>query len=358
MPQPLLPHSQVPTQSPSEERSRAITMICCTGFDDPNWRWYVDDLPSNTMSWTFFYGDRLTWLEKRIRKPDLLRIRLSWQAIHLAKRKRAAMLFTQDTEMSVWCGVFARLLGVKTKRVAFSFNFPIDPSGARLWLMRYAFRNIERVVVSSQFECEHYHRLYHIPRDRFDFQHWRLEPPDPPAHLPIPSGEYICAMGSFARDNATLLEAMAELPEIKLVLVARPDKIAGLKFPPNVELQLDLSPEECMQIMKHSRFMVLPLAGANIACGHITLVWAMYLAKAMIASRTGGVLDYAIEGTTALLYEPFNAADLRDQIMRLWTDPALAERLGQEGLALAKRHCVPEAGLRHFETLLTEYGML
>jgi glycosyltransferase involved in cell wall biosynthesis len=310
------------------------------------------------MTWKFFYGDRPTWLERQIKKPDLLRIRLAWQAIQFAKRERSQMIFTQDTEMAFWCGFFARLWRVKIKLVAFSFNFPMAPSGLRLSLMRYAFRDIERVVVSSTFECELYHQQYQIPRDRFDFQYWRLAAPNPPADLPIPSGEYICAMGSFARDHATLLEAMAQLPDIKLVLVARPKHIVGLTIPPNVELHLDLSPEESMQIMKHSRFMVLPLAGANIACGHITLVWAMYLAKAMVTSRSRGMLDYAIEDVTAITYESFNVADLRDQIVRLWADPDLCDRLGQRGLAMAERHCTPAAGRQHFEALLREYELL
>ena len=69
------------------------------------------------------------------------------------------------------------------------------------------------------------------------------------------------ALGGNARDYRALFAAMAQVPEIPLVTVLRPANVAGLDVPSNVRLHFNLPVGRTNNILKFSRFMVLPLAG-------------------------------------------------------------------------------------------------
>jgi glycosyltransferase involved in cell wall biosynthesis len=57
--------------------------------------------------------------------------------------------------------------------------------------------------------------------------------------------------------------------------------------------------------------------------------------RAVIASRTGGIPEFALEGQNAILVAPNDDDALAGAIRRLVDDPELAGRLGEEGHALA-----------------------
>ena len=77
------------------------------------------------------------------------------------------------------------------------------------------------------------------------------------------NSQAICAVGSQARDYATLLEAMRRIPHIPLVLVATPANLRGLAVPPNVTVKLNIPRREAEAVIRQSRFMVLPLLHAR-----------------------------------------------------------------------------------------------
>ena len=59
--------------------------------------------------------------------------------------------------------------------------------------------------------------------------------------------------------------------------------------------------------------------------------------RAVIASRTGGIPEFAIEGRNAILVEPNHDRALVEALTRLATDWDLARQLGQGGLELASK---------------------
>jgi glycosyltransferase involved in cell wall biosynthesis len=194
-------------------------------------------------------------------------------------------------------------------------------------------------VVFSEYERSLYADYFRIPIERFQMMHWGVhEPPAASVDASI-LGDAICAVGSQARDYATLLKAMRRLPQIHLILVATPASLRGLTVPPNVTVQLNIPLAEAQSVIRGSRFMVLPLEDAQVPCGHVTMVAAMFCARAIIATESSGISDYLTPGQNGLTVAPSDPAALAAAIERLWNDPAAAIQLGKSGREFALAHC-------------------
>jgi len=77
---------------------------------------------------------------------------------------------------------------------------------------------------------------FEMPIEKVDILHWIDQAPYIDMTLaPIESGRYCCALGSQGRDYKILFEAMKQLPNIKLVVVASPALLKGLDIPDNVK---------------------------------------------------------------------------------------------------------------------------
>ena len=110
-------------------------------------------------------------------------------------------------------------------------------------------------------------------------------------------------------------------------------------MPAHVRVVSNISYKASMNYLAFSRFMVLPLKGAEVPCGHVTLVSAMYLRKAIVVTDSAGISDYVQQGVTGLLVPAADAAAMAAGIRQLWEDDALAARLGEAGRAVAERAC-------------------
>ena len=159
---------------------------------------------------------------------------------------------------------------------------------------------------------------------------WGVKPPeiDSP-EAPLEPGEYVCAIGGNARDYGTLLQAARLMPHIRFVCVVRPNSLQGLDVPPNVTVHTNLPSGQAMNILVHSRFMVLPLLHSKVPCGHVTIVAAMHLGKAFVITDSEGVRDYVQDGHNAMTIPARSASALAEATERLWRSPALCKSLGE-----------------------------
>jgi glycosyltransferase involved in cell wall biosynthesis len=128
-----------------------------------------------------------------------------------------------------------------------------------------------------------------------------------------------------------LAEVMWMLPDIRLIVVARANSIAGIDFPTNVEVLVDQPGPETWRIVADSRGMVIPLKTDATVCGHITLVGTQKLGVPVVVTRSKGIADYVEDGVTAVLVEAGNAAALREGILRLDQDRAAVEQMAAAG---------------------------
>jgi glycosyltransferase involved in cell wall biosynthesis len=284
---------------------------------------------------------------------NLRRLLGCFEAVKMARQTNARIIVTHGPTLAAWCAIFARWSGLRVSIVAHGFNFTVLPGPMKREVFRLAFSSIERFVVFSEVERRIYSKAFGIPIDRFDFVHWgvrapRIETPD----RPIEAGEYVSAIGGNARDYGTLMDAARTLSDVRFVVVARPENVQGLAPPSNVSLLTNISFGKAMNILLHSRFMVLPLLPGDVPCGHVTLVAAMHLGKAIVVTNSSGVLDYARDEDNAIVVDAGSAQMLATAMRRLWQDRDICHRLGESGLSFAAAECTEVRIAEHFRNLL------
>ena len=333
-------------------------IVCCTAFTKQSWKWFAPELSGENLHWHFYYYQPKGLFEKYVKHPNLTMIRTCREAVLTVKEQGAKILFTHDPAVSFWCALFVKQLGVEVEHIAYSFNYPKLPRGVKRSLMTAAFADISRFVVYSTMEKQLYHEYFGIPLERIDVCLWSVGQPEVQPDTPLETGDYICAIGGNARDYHSLMVAMEQLPDIPLVLVARPENLKNLDIPTNVKVRVNIPKPHAYNIIKHSRFMVLPLSGSEVPCGHVTLVAAMHLGTAFAITNSDGVRDYAIEGHNALTCEAFSPDSLVQTIRNLWNNPEMCRELGQNGLKFAQENCSETSALRHLRNMLVQRGSI
>jgi glycosyltransferase involved in cell wall biosynthesis len=275
-----------------------------------------------------------------------------------AKRSAADVLVTHDPRITIYCSIFARILGFKGKHLGHSFNWPELPSGLRLWLSQWALQGVDRFVVYSSIERSIYSKHFSIPADRFDVRLWAQSSPDVSMSTRLEAGNYVCAIGGNGRDYKTMIEAAALVPEIPIIAVVRPHSLQGLNVPANVKVHVNLPYAETMNVLAHSRFMVLPLMSRDVPCGHVTLVCSMQLSKAVVVTSSTGVADYVRDGENGLSVDVGDAVGLASALRDLWQNLELCHQMGEAGRAFAAEHCAEHHMVQHFEQYLRSIGQL
>jgi glycosyltransferase involved in cell wall biosynthesis len=328
----------------------AHLIVCCSEISDPNWRWIERNLASEEFRFEFVRCLPGNWVERHFKILNLARLRGCIQAVRRAKREQALVLVTHGPTLAAWCGVFCRLFGLRSRLMAHSFNFTRLPSKLKTIVFRLGLKRADRLVTFSNVEREVYSRTFHLPKDRFDFVYWG-------ANAPIVSdknayGDYVSSIGGNARDYATLMEAARRLPHIPFIVVGRPENFAGLDIPQNVTTHVDTPLEFAMSLLKYSRFMVLPLNSSEVPCGHVTIVAAMHLGKAMIVTASSGVDDYVMPDQNALVCPAKDADSFSSLIEKLWEDRDLCARLGASGKSFALVNCSEQKITYHFQAYL------
>jgi glycosyltransferase involved in cell wall biosynthesis len=345
------------TSHPSAHRSSGL-MICCADFADPAWRWIEGPLSDTGIRFEFVRAVPRNIIERRVSSLNLARLRASFEAVRLAREKKAHAIVTHGPALAAWCALFARFFRLKIPIVAHSFNFTELPNAVKRSALGWMLSNVDRFVVFSRLERSLYAKAFDLPRDHFDVIHWGVSPPDVSSpEAPMEPGDYVCAIGGNARDYGTLLEAARLTPHIRYVCVVRPNNLRGLDVPSNVKVHTNLPSGQAMNILVYSRFMVLPLLHSKVPCGHVTIVAAMHLGKALILTDSEGVRDYVQDGHNAITISPRSATALAEATERLWESPLLCKRIGENGLRFARRECTEGQVVQHFRGWLAEAGL-
>ncbi len=98
---------------------------------------------------------------------------------------------------------------------------------------------------------------------------------------------------------------------------------------------------------------VFALASLREGLGIVCLE-AMAHARAVVATRTGGIPEIVADGETGLLARPGDPADLADKLAIVLTDPARAAALGRRGRArVAERFTWPAVAARYLDSYRT-----
>ncbi|WP_404787827.1 glycosyltransferase [Altericista sp. CCNU0014] len=348
-----------PTSKDVASQSDApASIVCCTVSREDRTEWYSNHFSEYRVDWYLTQYPNLGILQKLVKRPDLGKIYGSFKAVRLAKQLNAKLLISQEAELTFWCAFFSKILGNPTEHVAVAFNYPFLPNALRRIAMTACFDAVSHFVVSSTVEKQLYREYFKIPPARIEVQLWKMGEIYYEPQAALETEDYICAIGRFGRDYKLLIAAMHQLPHLRLVLVVGANSLNGLEIPPNVKVMTDISPGHAANILKFSRFMVLPLINAKVPTGHITLVTAMKLAKGSIVTNSSGIQDYIQNGRTALTYEAGNLDSLTQSIAHLWQHPEQCRTLGANAAAFAAKHCSEPLVVQHLSRLLAERGLL
>ena len=325
----------------------------------PGWDWIGERFAEDPFRWLSFTARSSSWLENRVSRPKIGRYRACWQGIAAARRERAKVIVTHEALVAAWASAFYQANQLDAPHLAFAFTFSKLPTGARRRAFKRAVRSVDRFVCFSSVERARYADYFDIPIEKIDTLRWSVAEPDFDAsEAPIESGEYLCAVGSEGRDYATLIEAMRRLPELKLVLVARPENLVGLEIPANVSVHQNIPLQSVWNIVAHAKVMVLPLRDTEVPCGHSTLIMAMQFRTPSIVTESEGMTDYIEPGRTGLVCPTRDPAGMAETIERLYEDDTLAASLADRGRTFAIEECSEERTVAYFTEYLRSHGLL
>jgi glycosyltransferase involved in cell wall biosynthesis len=312
----------------------------------------------DTLRWRHFSPEYTVSNSILVRNERLRRL-AAWQmAGNAALEDRADIVVTHGPEIACEVRYFLKLYGYRGPHLAFTFNYPWLPTRLKRAIHRSGFRGIDRFIVFSTMERRLYHEQFNIPLERLEFMHWGVAPPGvDSANKPLIDGDYVCAIGGNARDYVTFIESVKRLPQINVVMVVRSTSLAGINVPPNVRVMTEIPWGQAMNVLAFSRFMALPLDGAEIPCGHMTLVSAMHLGKAIAITRSTGIEDYIREGDNGLMVSPKSVDELTEVLSRMWDSPDLCTRLGEAGRAFAAEHCSEQSTFKRFARIIRQLGV-
>lgn len=265
------------------------------------------------------------------------------------------LLVTHGPRPAAFAGLIRKVLDPRPHHLAFAFNFTSLPQGKVRSLMASGFSKIDRFVVFSHLEREMYARYFDIDEHKIDMLHWAVRSPlETWTDLVQPGApDYIAAIGSQGRDYRVLADVMRRLPHVRLKLVAWPSNVEGIDLPDNMELHAHIPLEESLRILANAKFMVLPLRDENTPCGHVTLVHAMHLGKAVVATASKGIADYVRHNDNGLLVPAGSSSALSDAIVRLYDMPEEARRLGAAGLGFALAFCSERVTAQYFDKYIS-----
>jgi glycosyltransferase involved in cell wall biosynthesis len=215
-------------------------------------------------------------------------------------------------------------------------------------------RGMDRLNVPAPLQRRMVSDRWGIPSDRFVDAQW---PIDTAFWRPAPgAGDLICSAGREMRDYPTLLEALDGL-DVPCHIAAgtgvrspvfgtqdeRAGNVGGRELPPGVTVG-PKSLSELRDLYARSAIVVVPVLPTDSDNGVTTVVEAMAMGRAVIASDTDGKADVLQDGVTCLLVAPQDPAALRAAIQDLWSDPDKRERLGTAG----REHVASARGLEQW----------
>jgi len=336
---------------------RAPAIVNASRFASPGWRWIADDVPE--VSWSFFDCSPRNVLERRVRRPEVVRYRCAAEASLAAKRLDAALVVSHLPLMTAPISLILRMLSVRTQHLAFAFNFTDLPTGVRRRAWTTAFASVNHLVVPSTLERHLYADYFGLPLEKIEMLHFAVDQPTLPEDAePLVDGRYVCALGSQARDYATLFAAAESLPHITFAVVASRDSVDGLTVPANVRMWHDVPLQVAWNVLRFAQFMVLPLRNSEVPCGHVTLATAMLEGKAIVATRSDGISDYATNDWNMSLVDAQSVEALRHAITRLWDDDDYRRTLEQHSLEFGRAHCSQTRTVTWFREYLKKIRLL
>lgn len=143
-------------------------------------------------------------------------------------------------------------------------------------------------------------------------------------------GEYVAFAGRLTVEKGVIpfVEA-ARICGVPFKLAVHEHSRITMDVPPDADIVITRSPEDLDAFYRGARVVVFP----SLWFETFGLVGAEAMARGIpvVASKIGALGCLIEDGVDGLHFEPGNAADLAEKVMRLWRDPRLCRQLGAAG---------------------------
>lgn len=121
------------------------------------------------------------------------------------------------------------------------------------------------------------------------------------------------------RDYGTLLDAVRGLP-LQLVVVAKPENLAGLDIPSNVEFLGRVSHHEYRHLLRRARLAAVPTHDLAYPTGQSVALESAAAGTPLVVTSTAAMREYFTDGREAVMPAPGAVAAWRDGLMDLLHD--------------------------------------
>ncbi|MGZ4618975.1 MAG: glycosyltransferase family 4 protein [Frankiaceae bacterium] len=230
-------------------------------------------------------------------------------------------------------------------------------------LLRLGHSSITSIILPPSLQRAHAVRRLGVPAEKLvdlpycvDTDFWRGGAAVPANETGDEAeGDLICSAGREMRDYETLIQALAgtgiRCHIAGAVVSGKPDKWRrtvgefgeAASLPTNVTVG-PKNPVEMRDLYRRSRFVVLPLQETDTDNGITCMLEAWATGKAVICSAVDGQRDALLHEKTGMFAPVGDAQALRNAILKLWSSPAEAQRMGRE----ARRYVEQERPLSVF----------
>ncbi|MGD1856258.1 MAG: glycosyltransferase family 4 protein [Leptolyngbyaceae cyanobacterium] len=276
------------------------------------------------------------WHDKTVKITTLPEWKIYWEQATAALNTDADGLITVFPQLPAAIGLQKLLRRSKKPVIAWIFNIGTCSVGPRRWLARLSLSQIDRFIVHTSREIDIYSEWLNIPKDRFEFI------PFPSPDIDVMAAEdtknpFVVSLGSAHRDFSTLFQAVETL-NLPTVVASGPSALEGLDIPSQVQTPFGIARAECLKLAQQGRINVVPLQPKEnvTSAGQVTMVEAMIMGRAIIATDCYGTSDYVTHGETGWLVRPGSVEDMTEAIDRLWRDHTLRTRLARNAQAYAR----------------------
>jgi glycosyltransferase involved in cell wall biosynthesis len=171
----------------------------------------------------------------------------------------------------------------------------------------------------------------------------------------------ILSIGVAKRDYGTMIEALSGLPGYHTEIFVSSkygDKYRGQKIRKVAEwirFPERISDEELLCRYQMARFVVVPLMPTSHSGAGVTSVFeASACGRAVIATQTGGMDSFIVNGKTGILIPPRDVGAMRNAIKTLWENEALATDMGNAGRRFIEENYAHEKVVEGITAFLTE----
>jgi glycosyltransferase involved in cell wall biosynthesis len=269
------------------------------------------------------------------------------------RQGRYDALFTNGENIGIPLALLLKLTPRRAGHVTIGHRLSAGKKRLFFTLLQ-AHRQIDTIFLYAQSQIDFAEDRLGIPADKLrliafhaDDHFYRPQADAPPA-----DADQICSAGLEWRDYPTLLDAVKDMPELRVRLAAASpwskhrNETADRTLPPNVEARR-YTYDELRDLYAASGFVVVPLYENDFQAGVTTILEAMAMGKAVIATRTTGQTDVITEGETGLSVPPGDVIGWREAIQRLRSDTALRARLGRNARLWVEQHASLSRWVRH-----------